>query len=358
MKKDNFVVIMAGGIGSRFWPYSRNSRPKQFLDVLGTGMSLLQMTYERFLHVAPSENIYVVTNACYADLVSQQLPDLSADQILLEPARRNTAPCIAYASYKIRERNPQAKMVVTPSDHAIFRENEFEACIEKGLSAAGKADCLVTLGIRPSRPETGYGYIQYEPKGIHEVHKVKTFTEKPHEELARKFMESGEYVWNSGMFLWGVDSIVKAFEKYLPDMAAIFEGGRTQLGTPQEQNFINQAYAQCENISIDFGIMEKADNVFVVLGEFGWSDLGSWHALHEIKTKDERQNVLEANALVYDSSDCFIKGPDDKLMIVQGLNNYLVAECGNVLLVCEKDQVHRFKQYIKDVENMKGTEFL
>ncbi|MTI29886.1 mannose-1-phosphate guanylyltransferase [Xanthovirga aplysinae] len=358
MKSNTYVIIMAGGIGSRFWPYSRNHRPKQFLDVLGAGMSLLQMTYERFLMICPPENIFVVTNEHYSELVKEQLPGLKEEQILQEPERRNTAPCIAYASYKIQEKDPDANIIVAPSDHAVFKEASFVTSIKQALATANKGENLVTIGIKPNRPETGYGYIQYEKGVPGEVVKVKSFTEKPNEEKAKEFIKSGNYFWNAGIFIWNIKSIIRAFENYLPEIAGLFEEGRTSFNTTDEQAFINSNYGKCPNISIDYGIMEKAPNVYVVLSDFGWSDLGSWHALHEIKDKDEQQNVIEANALTYDSDNCMIKGPEDKLIIVQGLKNYLVAECDNVLLICEKDQVHRFSQYLKDVKELKGAEFL
>ncbi|MDN5216412.1 mannose-1-phosphate guanylyltransferase [Fulvivirgaceae bacterium BMA12] len=355
--KNYYVVIMAGGIGSRFWPYSRDKFPKQFLDVLGTGTSLLRMTYERFLQVCPSENIYVVTSKNYEELVSEQLPELSRDQILCEPYRRNTAPCVAYASYKIRKQNPDAITVVTPSDHAIFKEDVFIAAIKDALAEGARSDKLITLGIKPTRPETGYGYIQYLP-GDEELKKVKTFTEKPAYELAVKFFESGEFLWNAGIFIWSVKSIIKSFETFLPDMAEVFEEGIENYSTDQERLFINQAYAQCKNISIDYGIMEKSQNVYVKLGEFAWSDLGSWGSLHEIREKDENQNVVDANALVYDSENCVVMGPKNKLIVVQGLKNCLVAQCDNVILICDKDNEKQFRTFVADAKDKKGADFV
>ncbi len=354
---DNYVIIMAGGVGSRFWPYSRNERPKQFLDILGTGKSLLQMTLDRFLNICPAENIYIVTNAAYEKQVKEQLPMLKNDQVLLEPARRNTAPCIAYASYKIGKINPNAGIVVSPSDHAIFNEQAFYDSINTCLEAARSGDRLLTLGIKPHRPETGYGYIQYIPDEK-PYKKVKTFTEKPNLELATKFVESGEFVWNSGIFVWTVASIKKSFEAYMPETAEIFQDGHDDYYTDQEENFINKAYSHCKNISIDYGIMEKASNVYTVLGEFGWSDLGSWNSLHEHFDKDEHNNAIDADAMLYDTKNCFIKGPEDKLMVVQGLNNYLVAECDNVLLICEKDLEKQFREFVKDVKTKKGENYI
>lgn len=358
MNKDNYVVIMAGGIGSRFWPYSRNNHPKQFLDVLGTGSSLLQMTFERFHNICPPENIYIVTNESYAELVKEQLPSLSDDQILLEPIRRNTAPCTAYACFKIGQKNPDANIIITPSDHAIFKEAIFEDAILKCLEASAKADRLITLGIKPNRPETGYGYIQYHKKNGQYAHKVKTFTEKPQLELAKKFIESGDFVWNAGIFIWNYQSIKAAFEKYMPDLAEVFEEGSTTYFTENEAAFIQKAYSQAKNISIDYGIMEKAENVYMVLGEFGWSDLGSWNSLHEIKDKDEGNNVIDANALTYEVENCVVKAPKDKLMVLQGLDGFLVAECDNVLLICKKDLEQKFREFVSDVKSKKGTQYL
>lgn len=357
MNKHNYLVIMAGGIGSRFWPYSRNSHPKQFKDVLGTGNSLLQLTYHRFLSICPKENIYVVTSDSYREEVYRHLPELSAHQVLTEPVRRNTGPCIAYSVHKIASQDPEAAIVVAPSDHAIFKEDVFTQTINKALDAAREGDRLITLGIKPNRPETGYGYIQYhqEPGP---VKKVKTFTEKPALDLARKFLESGDFVWNSGIFIWSASSIIKAFDEYLPDIAEIFSEGKEAYYSEAEPEFIKKAYSMCKNISIDYGIMEKAENVYVVLGDFGWSDLGSWNALHEIMDKDAANNVVDANTLLYDTSSSIIKGSKEKLIVVQGLKNYLVADCDNVLLICEKDLEARFRDFVSDVKAKKGIDYL
>ena len=355
--KNNYVVIMAGGIGSRFWPYSRNNQPKQFLDILGTGRSLLQMTYDRFLSVVDKENIYVVTNKDYADLVQEQLPELTGDQILKEPLRRNTAPCIAYASYKIAKQNPDAIITVAPSDHVIFNEERFHDVIRTAIDSASNQDKLLTIGLKPNRPETGYGYIQFIDSG-EKVNKVKTFTEKPEKELARKFLESGDFVWNSGIFVWGVQAIIKAFEDCLPEMAETFSDIVKGLYTEREQRAVDDAYSQCGNISIDYGVMEKANNVYVVLGDFGWSDLGSWNSLHELSDKVEDENVIQGNAILYDTKNSLVRGPKDKLIIVQGLEGYLVAECGNVTLICKKDEEAKFRDFVADVRDKKGKEFL
>lgn len=305
----NYVVIMAGGIGSRFWPYSRANKPKQFLDVLGTGRSLIQMTYDRFLNICPSSNIYVITNKSYYDLVKEQLPELTDDQILLEPIGRNTAAAVAYPAFKIKQRDPKGVMIVAPSDHVVFKEKVFEENLGTAIKAAKGSEKLITLGIVPSRPETGYGYIQYHSSPLKKVKKVKTFTEKPELELAQKFIDSGDFVWNAGIFIWSIEAITNAFNKYLEDIAVIFAEGADKYYTPEEQAFIDKAYTQCKSVSIDYGIMEKADDVHMVKGKFDWSDLGSWDSLHEIKEKDKNGNVIDGNALLYDSSNCYVKGP-------------------------------------------------
>ena len=349
MNKNLYVVLMAGGVGVRFWPYSRNSKPKQFLDVLGTGKTLLQSTYDRFLPLCPAENIFVVTHQEHANLVRQQLPDLSDQQILAEPMRKNTAPCIAYASYKIAKINKDAVIVVSPSDHLILKEAEFHEVIRKAADQAKGQDKLITLGITPTRPETGYGYIQYHTEKRF-ANKVKTFTEKPELSLAKKFLESGDFVWNSGIFIWGVRAVMDELHEHLPEMAEVFDDIQAKLGTNEERDAIHTAYPQCKSISIDYGIMEKAKNVYVCLGNFTWSDLGSWASIHEISTKDENNNVINANALSYESRNCIIKGSPEKLIVVQGLNGYLVGEFGNVVIVCEKDKEEQFRRFVNDVK--------
>lgn len=348
---------MAGGIGSRFWPYSRNNRPKQFLDVLGTGKSLIQMTFDRFLPKVPKENIYVVTNDAYSQLVKDQLPELSDNQILREPLRRNTAPCIAYACYKIAKINPDAVVTVTPSDHLILKESEFLTTLQTAIDAASDQEKLITIGLKPNRPETGYGYIQYL-EADDEMKKVKTFTEKPERELAKKFIESGDFVWNSGIFVWSVRAILEAIQTCLPEMAETFSDTVKALNTPNEYAAISAAYSHCNNISIDYGVMEKASNVFVVLGDFDWSDLGSWDSLHEISDKEENNNVVNGNVMLYDTSNSLIQGPKDKLIVVQGLEGYLVAECDNVLLICKKDDEQQFRDFVSDVKEQKGKKYL
>jgi mannose-1-phosphate guanylyltransferase len=349
MNKNLFVVLMAGGVGVRFWPYSRNSKPKQFLDVLGIGKTLLQSTYERFLPICPPENIYVVTHEEHVVLVKKQLPQIEDWQILAEPMRRNTAACIGYASYKIAKRDSQAIVVVAPSDHLIMKEDEFQQIIKKAADQAKSQDKLITLGIIPTRPETGYGYIQYHVEKSF-AKKVKTFTEKPELSLAKKFLESGDFVWNSGIFIWGIQAITQAMETYLGEMVEIFQDAIPEFDSPGEKEAIRSAYSQFKNISIDYGIMEKAKNVYMCLGDFAWSDLGSWGSIHEISEKDENNNAVNANALLYDTRNCIIRGSSDKLIVTQGLNGYLIGEFGNVIIVCEKDKEEQFRRFVNDVK--------
>ena len=354
MSKNVHVVIMAGGSGTRFWPYSREARPKQFLDVVGTGRSLLQMTFDRFIEITTPDRIWIVTNEKYDELVKEQLPELGSDQILLEPQKRNTAPCIAYAAYKILKQDPNASMIVTPSDHAIFKEKEFQKVINAALQDAAKEEHLITIGIRPNRPETGYGYIQYISQSGSPVKKVKTFTEKPQLDLAKKFLESGDFLWNSGIFIWSIDAIVRAFEAHDEEMASLFASGLNDYFTKSEKAFVKKTYSHCKNISIDYAIMEKAENVYVVPGDFGWSDLGSWNALHEIREKDEDDNVIEGSAVMYDSRDNFIKGEKNKTIFAHGLEGYLVADFDDVLLICKKEDSGIFKDFISDAKMIKG----
>lgn len=358
MNKDLYVVLMAGGVGTRFWPYSRNSKPKQFLDVLGTGKTLLQSTFDRFLPLCPPENIFVVTNEEHGDITHSQLPQLAKDQVLTEPMRKNTAPCIAYSCYKIARKNPNAVVVVSPSDHIILNEQEFQSTIRKAAESAADQDKLITLGVEPSRPETGYGYIQFI-EGNGTLKKVKTFTEKPELALAKKFLESGDFVWNSGVFIWGVRAIVSAFQKHLPEMAEVFDEIAPRFYTDGEKDAIQLAYSQCKNISIDYAIMEKASNVYVALSNFSWSDLGSWASLHDISQKDSSNNDIKAGALLYDVKNSVVRGPADKLIVAQGLNGYLVGVFDNVVIVCEKDKEELFRKFVADIKaRNNGTEFL
>lgn len=360
---NTYCVIMAGGIGSRFWPLSKSSMPKQFLDILGTGRSLLQQTFDRFKKVCPVENLLVVTSVDYKDLVIKQLPELMESQILLEPLRRNTAPCIAYASYKIQLLNPDARIIVAPSDHLILQEDIFLKEIEKGLEFIEKNDALLTLGIRPSRPETGYGYIQIEnmlPTGnIENLHEVKTFTEKPDIELARIFVESGEFFWNSGIFLWSLSSILKALKTHLASVSELFERGLKLYGTSSEIPFLNKTYSECQNISIDYGIMEKASNVYVLCSDFGWSDLGTWNSLYENSDKDIQGNVISnGNVMLYGTTNCIVTMPEEKLVVIQGLTDYIVVESEGTLMICRREDEQQIRQFVNDVRLNKGNKYV
>ncbi len=349
---------MAGGVGSRFWPYSRKSQPKQFLDVLGVGKSLLQLTYHRFLNLCQKENIYIVSNEAYYDLIKEQLPDLTDEQILLEPNRRNTAPCIAYASYKIASKYPNATTIVTPADHAIFMEGEFTRTCQIALDFVKSENKLVTIGIKPSRPETGYGYIQYKQETDGEIKKVKTFTEKPQIELAKAFFDSGDFVWNAGIFIWKAKDINEAFEMFLPEISETFGAISAHYYKEEEKEKIAWAYARTKSISIDYGVMEKADNVYVVPGEFGWSDLGSWNSLHEYHDKDNNGNVIDGNVMLYNINDCIVRSPKEKLVVVQGLEGYLVADCDDVLMICKKDDEKKIRSIVNDVKSEKGERYI
>ena len=350
---------MSGGVGSRFWPFSKEDKPKQFLDFFGTGRSLLQSTYDRFKKIVPAENIYIVTNDIYAEMTRAQLPELKENQLLLEPLRRNTAPAIAFASFRIRAVNPHANIIVAPSDHLIMNEDAFANDIKKGLAFVAENPVLLTLGIMPGRPETGYGYIQVEESCTDGIQKVKAFTEKPNLELAKKFVESGEFMWNSGIFLWNVNSIIDAFRKYLPDIIQKFNEGKELFNTPQEKQFVDTSFPFCPNISIDYGILEKADNVYVNISNFGWSDLGTWGSLHEISKCDDNNNAnLNCNALFIESSDNVVAMSENKLVVLQGLDDYIVAESDNVLLVCKKSDEQRIKQFVTDVKFRYGDEYV
>lgn len=349
--KNNYCIIMAGGVGSRFWPYSTNKTPKQFLDFFGTGRSLLRMTFDRLSGIVPRENVFIVTNKLYYDTILKQLPELQPSQVLLEPMRRNTAPCIAYAVYKIQKESPNANILVVPSDHLITDESEYKRVINEGIRFIELNDAILTLGMRPTRPETGYGYIQLG-EGGGELRKVKTFTEKPNLEMAKTFLDSGEFYWNSGMFLWRGDVIVSAFEKLLPDVAEKFESGADMYGTDDEQEFIDKIYPLCPNISIDYGIMEKADNVYVLMADFGWSDLGTWDSLYELSVKDEYENViLNCESQMYNSKSNIVVLPEGELAVIDGLDGYLVARDKNVLLICKKEEEAKIRQYVKDAED-------
>jgi mannose-1-phosphate guanylyltransferase len=361
MNKNYYAIIMAGGIGSRFWPISRTSHPKQFIDILGTGKTLIQNTYDRFLKICPKENIFVVTNESYAGLVKKQLPNMDDQQILTEPVMRNTAPCVAYGCFKIETMNPNAAIVVAPSDHLILDEAAFVTAIEKSLKTATAQNCLITLGIKPSRPDTGYGYIQYTDQTLNEeFHKVKTFTEKPTADIAKTFIQSGDFLWNAGIFVWSAKTIVEAFNNYLPEMHEIFAEARSVYNSDQEKAFVHKIYQRCINISIDYGIMEKASNVYVLPSEFGWSDLGTWASIYQLADKDYVGNAVipSDKVIMYDSSNCMVNVPGEKLVILQGLHDYIVVESNNSLLICPRDQEQNIKQVVADVKSKFGSKYI
>ncbi len=363
VKENNYCIIMAGGIGSRFWPLSRVKKPKQFIDVLGTGETLLQAAYRRAERLCSKENIYIVTSNAYKDLVFENLPECNAENVLFEPLRRNTAPCIAYAMKRIARRNPKATVLVMPSDHLIVDKDNFNEQILKGFRLAKREKVLICLGIKASYPHTGYGYIQYDDSQCAEgdcgIKKVKLFTEKPAYEMACSFVESGDFLWNAGIFVWGVDAIKEAFVKFLPEVYNALTEGEEAYNTSAEEAFIEKAYAVCPSISIDYGVMEKADNVYVIPSDFGWSDIGSWSALYGVSTKDEDGNsVVGRNVMLYDCKDCMIRVPEERLMVVQGLEDYMVVENDGVVMMCRRGEEQRIKQFTTDVEIEKGSEFI
>lgn len=361
--KNNYCVIMAGGVGTRFWPMSKVSRPKQFIDILGVGKTLLRLTFERFEKICPVSQIYIVTNDIYKDLVIEQLPEISEKQVLCESARRNTAPAVAYANFKIKQENPDAVVVVAPSDHIILKKDEFVNDIHTAIKAACENDWLLTLGIKPSRPDTGYGYIQFLDKKVYKddarLKKVKTFTEKPNLEIAISFLASGDFLWNSGIFIWSLKSIMTAFDKHLSEVSQLFSEGAQKYNTPEERQFIRDTYAICKNISIDYGIMEKAGNVYVLAVDFGWSDLGTWGSLYTIREKDANENaVVGNNVMLYDTSNCVVNVPKNKLVVLQGLKDYIVVEEDDTLLVCRKQDEQQIRQFVNDVKMEKGENFV
>ncbi len=353
MNNNNYIVIMAGGVGSRFWPMSTEEKPKQFLDVLGIGKTLLQQTVARFKTVAPAENILIVTSSKYKELVIAQCPELLESNILLEPCMRNTAPCIAYAAYKIKGLNPDANMVVAPSDHLITNEVEFVRVIEKGLEFTANNATLLTLGIQPHRPETGYGYIQAASITNKEsVCKVAAFKEKPNLETAKTYLSSGDFFWNSGIFLWSLKSIVKAFENDLPEVAALFAKGEAVYNSEDEQAFIDEMFPTCTSISIDYGVMEKANNIYVQPADFGWSDLGTWGSLWEKRERCEQGNTVVGEKVhVFEASNCIVNMPKDKKVVIQGLQDFIVVEDNDVLLICKKEEEQRIKEFRASVMN-------
>jgi mannose-1-phosphate guanylyltransferase len=351
---------MAGGVGTRFWPISKTSHPKQFLDFLSTGRTLIQQTYSRFLKIVPPENIFVVTNEAYREIIKKQIPGITDSQILGEPTMRNTAPCIAYAMYRINKINPEANCVIAPSDHLIMDETEFTRIINLAFDFTEKHDALVTLGIKPSRPDTGYGYIQFFGSIKNGICKVKTFTEKPTLEIAKEFLESGEFLWNAGIFVWKTRTILKEIENLIPDIATVFQKGIDLLNTKDEAEFINTNYPTCENISIDYGVMEKADNVHVIPADFGWSDLGTWGSVYEQHKKDANGNTITGkNVSTYETNNCVVHIQDpNKLFVIKGIDNAIIIESDNVVLICNKDKEQEIKSIVADMKATYGEKYV
>ncbi|CAM3395967.1 Putative mannose-1-phosphate guanylyltransferase/mannose-6-phosphate isomerase [Flavobacterium longum] len=344
MDKNYYAIIMAGGVGSRFWPVSTADFPKQFHDMLGAGQTLIQKTFSRLSQLVPAENILVLTNEKYNDIVLAQLPQIKQEQVLLEPAMRNTAPCILYAALKIRKQNPDAVMVVAPSDHWIEDENAFAADLKKCFDYCGSHDALLTLGIKPTFPNTGFGYIEFDKSDANTIKKVNQFREKPDYETAKSFLESGNFLWNGGIFIWSAQAITKAFEQFQPQMNALFEQGYDSYNTPAEPSFISQHYAEAENISIDYAVMEKAQNVYVLPASFDWNDLGTWGSLHEKLDKDDSNNaVVNATVILENAANNIIRAEGTKLIIIDGLNDYIIVDKDDVLLIYPKGKEQEIK---------------
>lgn len=355
-----YVAIMAGGIGSRFWPVSRTNLPKQFLDILGTGSTLIQQTMQRFRSVVPPQNIFVVTSNDYVALVKEQLPELPEENIIGEPYRKNTAPCIAYISFKLLQKDPEASLIVAPADHLILDEERFLDVCASALSFVNHLNALVTIGIKPTYPNTGYGYIQHDSaEAAPSIFKVKTFTEKPNKELAETFIASGDFLWNSGIFVWQTKRIAEAFRKYLPEMHDLFSAEEEKFNTAEEKNLIESIYPQCTSISIDFGVMEKADNVYVIPASFGWSDLGTWNSAWENMDKDYLENACAGeNVMVVDATRCVVHTSSNKLVILQGLDDFIVVDTKDVLLICQKEKEQDIKEYVAEVKRNIGDRYL
>jgi mannose-1-phosphate guanylyltransferase len=358
--KNIYVAIMAGGIGSRFWPVSRVGHPKQFLDILGTGKTLIQQTYDRFAQLVPKENIYVVTANEYMAITKEQLPELPVENIIGEPFRKNTAPCIAYISFKLQRLNPEASLIIAPADHLILQEEKFLEVCNDALKFVNHFNALLTIGIKPTYPNTGYGYIQHDDApATPGVHKVKTFTEKPNLELAKTFLASGDFLWNSGIFIWKVNNGLDAFQKHMPEMYELFVSDEDKLNTAEEKAAIETIYPQCPNTSIDFGVMEKANNVYVIPSSFGWSDLGTWNSAWENMEKDYFENAVAGDkVIVFDTNKCVVHVPDDKLVVLQGLEDFIVADTKDVLLICKKEKEQAIKEYVAEVKRNTGDKFL
>jgi mannose-1-phosphate guanylyltransferase len=360
MNQNHYVAIMAGGIGSRFWPMSRSRYPKQFLDILGLGRTLIQQSYDRYSQVVPPENVFVVTSAEYVSIVKEQLPDLPAENILAEPSRKNTAACIAYIAFKLQTINPDAVMIAAPADHLVTETTKFVTTAQTALQFVEQNNALVTIGIKPSHPNTGYGYIQHEMTAVApEVYNVKTFTEKPSEEIARAFIASGDFLWNAGIFIWKVSAILDALEKHLSEVFEVFAAERSHFNTVGEQKAIEKIYPLCTNTSIDVGVMEKANNVYVIPADFGWSDLGTWNSAWDNMEKDYFGNaVVGKQVMVVDANNCVVHVPDNKLVLLQGLRDYIIVDTPDALLICKKEKEQQIKEYVAEVKRNMGDQYL
>lgn len=346
----NHLVIMAGGVGSRFWPMSTPDYPKQFVDVFGSGRTFIQMTYDRFKGIVEPENVWVVTSDKYADIVKEQLPEVPTSNILLEPCRRNTAPCIAYVSWRIKVKDPKANLVITPSDHLITDVFEFQRVINSALKFTAETDSIVTLGMKPTRPETGYGYIKADLTATSlrnkEIFRVDEFKEKPNLETAKEYIKDKAFFWNSGLFIWNVETIVNALRVYAPDVSCIFEAQQNVYGTDAEQDIINKVFPTAPSISIDYAVMENADEIFVFPADFGWSDVGTWGSLHTLAPTDAYgNNAIGENIKFYESKNCVVHTTEEKRVIIQGLDGYIVAEKDNTLLICKLEEEQRIKEF-------------
>lgn len=355
MNKNYYAILMAGGVGSRFWPVSTQEFPKQFHDMLGTGDTLIQKTFQRLSHLIPKENIFILTNERYNDLVLEQLPEVAQRQVVLEPAMRNTAPCILYAALKIQKENPDAVMIVAPSDHWIEDEASFTKNVETAFNYCEENDALMTLGIQPTFPNTGYGYIEFNKETSEEIKSVNQFREKPDYETAKEFLAQGNFLWNAGIFMWSVKSVVKAFQNNQPELYTLFESGLTAYNTDAEADFIKENYPKAENISVDYALMEKSNNVFVIGAEFDWNDLGTWGSLYDKLDKDSHKNaILNAKSLAENAQGNIIRAPKDKLVVIDGLKDYIIVDHDETLLIYPKGKEQDIKQLQKRIKDKYG----
>lgn len=359
MKNNTYVAIMAGGVGSRFWPGSRESKPKQFLDILGVGKSLIRMTYERFLHLCPSENIFIVTHKKYKWQVLEHIPELSENQVLCEPSRNNTAPSVAYTAFKLHALNPNANFVIAPSDHVILKEDAFISKLQEALAFSEKKDALLTLGIQPTRPDTGYGYINFGEEVDSAVFKVNSFREKPNAQTAQQYLDSGDYLWNAGIFIWRTATVLNAFKENAPEIYELLKAGEPFYNTPEEQHFIDENYPKTTKISVDYAIMEKADNIYTLPADIGWSDLGTWASLHAELEKDENENVSNSTEIqLSETKNCLVRLPKDKFALIRGLEDFMIIDEGDILMIYPKSKEQEIKKETLLLKTKFGTKYL